>query len=146
MKSMKETTTKVVAGALVQYEDALLLLRRARDFRGVNTGLGLWEPPGGTVEPGEKIEAALRREVREETGIHVGDDDAELVTVLNYVVEDKQAAVHRFHVLYAVFVDDVPKVTLDDEHDEYVMVRSRAQLDQLNMIEEMREFIAELVS
>lgn len=143
---MKETTTRVVAGALIQYEDALLLLRRARDFRGVNAGLGLWEPPGGTVEPGEKIEEALRREVREETGIVVGDDEPELVMVLNYIVEDMQAAVHRFHVLYAVFVDDMPKVTLGDEHDEYAMVRSKAQLDQINMIEELRKFIAELVS
>lgn len=143
---MKETTTKVVAGALIQYEDAILLLRRARDFRGVNTGLGLWEPPGGAVEPGEKIEEALRREVREETGILVGDDEPELVMVLNYMVEDKQSALHRFHILYAVFVDEVPKVTLDDEHDEYVMVRSKAQLDQINMIEELRNFIAELVS
>jgi 8-oxo-dGTP pyrophosphatase MutT (NUDIX family) len=146
MKSMKETTTKVVAGALVQYEDALLLLRRARDFRGVNTGKGIWEPPGGTVEPGEKIDDALRREVREETGIKADESEPELVAVLNYVIEDKQAAVHRFHVLYAVFLDDMPKITLDDEHDEYAMVRSRAQLDELNMIEELREFIGELVS
>jgi 8-oxo-dGTP pyrophosphatase MutT (NUDIX family) len=146
MKSMKETTTKVVAGALVQYEDSLLLLRRARDFRGVNTGKGIWEPPGGTVEPGEKVEDALRREVREETGIKADESEPELVTVLNYVVEDKQAAVHRFHVLYAVFLDDMPKITLDDEHDEYAMVRSKAQLDELNMIEELREFIGELVS
>ena len=142
---MKDITTKVVAGALIQYEDSILLLRRARDFRGIDTGKGLWEPPGGTVEPGEKIEAALSREVREETGIHTRDDEAELVMVLNYVVEDKQAAVHRFHVLYAVFVDDIPAVTLDDEHDEYAMVRSKAQLDQLNMIEEMKNFIAEIV-
>jgi 8-oxo-dGTP diphosphatase len=145
MKSMKETTTKVVAGALIQYEDAVLLLRRARDFRGVTSGKGIWEPPGGTVEPGEKIEAALRREVREETGIELGDEP-ELVTVLNYVVEDKQAAVHRFHVLYAFFVDDLPRVELDDEHDEHMFARSRAQLDQLNMIEEMRDFIAEILS
>jgi 8-oxo-dGTP pyrophosphatase MutT (NUDIX family) len=143
---MNETTTRVVAGALIQYEDAILLLRRARDFRGVNTGTGLWEPPGGTVEPGEKIEEALRREVREETGIRVGNDEPELVTVLNYMVEDRQSAVHRFHVLYAVFVDDLPQVRLDDEHDEYAMVRSKAQLDQIKMIDELREFIAELVS
>jgi len=32
---------------------------------------GCWSIPGGKVEPGEKLEKALKREVREETGINV---------------------------------------------------------------------------
>ena len=45
----------------------------------VRSDLQGWELPGGTVEPGEAIDAAVVREVREETGIkievesHVGD-------------------------------------------------------------------------
>ena len=54
-------------GGLV-HDDAgrLLLVRRANE-----PGRGLWSVPGGRVEPGEDDAAALVRELREETGLHV---------------------------------------------------------------------------
>jgi 8-oxo-dGTP diphosphatase len=51
-----------VTGVVTDEQDRLLLVKR--DRRG-------WEPPGGQVELGEDLEAALKREVREESGCRI---------------------------------------------------------------------------
>ena len=53
-------------GAIIRDGARVLLVRR-----GQPPGLGLWSIPGGRVEPGEAVEDAVRREVREETGLEV---------------------------------------------------------------------------
>ncbi|WP_177220968.1 NUDIX hydrolase [Lentzea xinjiangensis] len=54
-------------GAIVHDSNGrLLLVRRANP-----PGEGLWSVPGGRVEPGEADEAAVTREVAEETGLSV---------------------------------------------------------------------------
>ena len=57
----------VVAAALVDGEGRVLLQQRLPD----RAMAGLWEFPGGKVEPGERPEAALIRELKEELGIDV---------------------------------------------------------------------------
>jgi 8-oxo-dGTP diphosphatase len=55
----------VVAAALVDPEGRVLLQQRLPG----RAMAGLWEFPGGKVDPGEKPEAALIRELEEELGI-----------------------------------------------------------------------------
>ena len=55
----------VVAAALVDQDGRVLLQQRAA---GRQMG-GLWEFPGGKVEPNERPEEALVRELKEELGI-----------------------------------------------------------------------------
>lgn len=57
----------VVAAALVDLEGRVLLQRRPEG----RSLAGLWEFPGGKVEPGETPEAALIRELEEELAIAV---------------------------------------------------------------------------
>ncbi|MBF6332495.1 NUDIX domain-containing protein [Nocardia transvalensis] len=63
----RDGVQQLVVGAVVQFNGKVLLLRRsADDFMG-----GIWELPSGKVEPGEALDQALVREVKEETGLHV---------------------------------------------------------------------------
>ena len=60
----------VVAGALCK-EGKVLIQRRPEGM----PGGGLWEFPGGSIEPGETPEEALRRELEEETCVAIHHAD-----------------------------------------------------------------------
>jgi ADP-ribose pyrophosphatase YjhB (NUDIX family)/predicted RNA-binding Zn-ribbon protein involved in translation (DUF1610 family) len=57
---------KVAAVVLVSMGDKLVLIKR-----GTVPHIGEWSFPGGYVDRGEPVEAAARREVKEETGLDV---------------------------------------------------------------------------
>ena len=57
----------VVAAALLDSDNRVLLAQRPAG----KSMAGLWEFPGGKIEPGESPEAALIRELNEELGIDI---------------------------------------------------------------------------
>jgi 8-oxo-dGTP diphosphatase len=61
----------VVAAALIDGQGRVLVQQRPAG----KSLAGLWEFPGGKIEPGESPEAALVRELREELGIEVDTGD-----------------------------------------------------------------------
>ena len=56
---------KTVTAAVVRKGGRVLLMRRAPG----QSNAGLWEFPGGKLEPGETPRQCLEREMREETGV-----------------------------------------------------------------------------
>ena len=78
----------VAAGVIVNSNNEVCLSLRDKD---AHQG-GLWEFPGGKVETGETVAAALQRELDEELGIDV--KVAELLTTIKHDYKDKQVVLY----------------------------------------------------
>lgn len=76
---------RVHVAAGIIYRDEKVLLAKRPDH--LHQG-GLWEFPGGKVEPGEDVSSALKRELHEELAIHVRT--AKPFTCIEHDYPDKQ--------------------------------------------------------
>ena len=70
----------VAVGVVLDEQHRVLISRRAS---AAHQG-GLWEFPGGKVEPGESVERALARELREELGIGFASSQPLLLVPFNH--------------------------------------------------------------
>ncbi len=86
----------VVACALVDPDGRVLLARRPEG----KPMAGLWEFPGGKVQPGETPEAALIRELKEELGIDVEASCLAPFTFASHPLGDGSAPRHLLMPLY----------------------------------------------
>jgi ADP-ribose pyrophosphatase YjhB (NUDIX family) len=82
----------VGVGAIVVEGGRVLLVQRGRP-----PALGKWSIPGGLVDVGEPVEAAVRREVAEECGLTVTLLD--LVGFVDRIVRDAAGRVQYHYVL-----------------------------------------------
>ncbi|MEU7631484.1 NUDIX domain-containing protein [Nocardia sp. NPDC049220] len=101
---------QLVVGAVVEHKGTVLLLQRPKDdFMG-----GIFELPSGKVETGETLDAALIREVAEETGLNV-TDLGEFLGSFDYRGGSGKRS-RQFNFTVAVSVPEPVKLT---EHDAY---------------------------
>jgi 8-oxo-dGTP diphosphatase len=83
----------VVAVALIDADARVLIAQRPEGKQLA----GLWEFPGGKVDAGERPEAALIRELREELGIEVREPCLAPLTFASYAYPD-------FHLLMPLYI------------------------------------------
>ena len=86
-------TVLVSAVALVDADGRVLIAQRPEG----KAMAGLWEFPGGKIEPGETPEVALVRELKEELGIETWDSCLAPLTFASHSYED-------FHLLMPLFI------------------------------------------
>ena len=88
----------VGVGAVVFRDGEVLLVRRGQE-----PALGVWSLPGGLVELGENLEAAITRELAEETGITV--ELLGITAVLNRIYRDPDGGIPYHYVLVDFLCD-----------------------------------------
>ena len=116
---MSQSILLVVACALVDADRRVLIAQRPEG----KSLAGLWEFPGGKVEPGESPEAALIRELEEELGIATQSACLAPVSFASHSYE-------KFHLLMPLYVCRKWQGTPESrEHSALKWVRPQALHD-----------------
>jgi 8-oxo-dGTP pyrophosphatase MutT (NUDIX family) len=97
---------------VVDIQDRLLLMKRSDS--------GYWGLPGGSTEPGERVEEAAKRETLEETGLHIAE--MELFGVFSgpelYYKYPNGDEVYNVTIVYSSRDWD-GEVIINEEHTEF---------------------------
>jgi ADP-ribose pyrophosphatase YjhB (NUDIX family) len=80
-------------GAIILRRNSILLVQRAR-----SPLKGYWSLPGGLIEPGEKIEEALKREVLEETGLIIRPK--KVFEIFERIIPDAEGRAEYHYILH----------------------------------------------
>jgi 8-oxo-dGTP diphosphatase len=109
-KKIKKPKTPVLTadGIILENNKILLVKRVPYPFS------GFWSLPGGHVEYGEKVETAMKREIREELGI-----TAQIKKLIGIYSDPKRDP--RYHAVTAIYLLEKTKgkIKLDWESSEY---------------------------
>lgn len=116
---MRETSAplphKSIGVAVIGNEKGQFLIDKRRE-----SGLlgGLWEFPGGKIEPGETVEACIEREIREELGIVI--EVGEHLITIDHAYTHFRVTLNVYHCRYVsgepqpIECDEIRWVTLEE--------------------------------
>lgn len=128
---MNKTTTpphKIIGVAVIWNEQQQILIDRRRPE---GTMGGLWEFPGGKVEPGETVEECIQREIYEELGINIEVKECLITIDHTYTHLRVTLTVHHCRLLQGIpqplECDEVRWVSLD-ELEKFTFPEANAQI------------------
>lgn len=117
----KQQFPEPTVGALIFNPEGKIFLMKSHKWR------GKYVIPGGHIELGEKTEDALRREVKEETGLKI--NDIEFLWFKEFIFD--KAFWQKKHFIFLEFACKTKskKVKLNSEGQEYVWVTLKEALE-----------------
>lgn len=111
----------VTVKGIVAYQGKMLLLKKIKPSK---DNYGYWELPGGGMEHNESPMEAVKREIKEETGLDV---EVEGAVSTFHVIRKEKEIVGIIFLCHAKNID----VRLSDEHTEFVFVTQKECDDYL---------------
>lgn len=118
--------------ALLENDGCCLMLKRSDNC---TNNPGRWDLPGGKPEKGEPLEEALRREIREETGMEI-----ELTGLAGAVQSESPG----FHVVNVIMTGRAAggSITLSHEHQDSGWF-SADQIKDMDLLEHLKQVALE---
>lgn len=107
--------TKLSVCGVIVHQNKFLIVKRSEtdDFLP-----SCWELPGGSVEDGEIMSEALKRELKEEIGLDISNEHPQLIGLSEeFMNEDKTERYLQLN--YKIDLDKEPQITLSSEHVAY---------------------------
>ncbi|BDC36157.1 MAG: NUDIX hydrolase [Candidatus Methanoliparum thermophilum] len=133
------SSLKLAVDGIVLYKKGIVLIKRKNPpFK------GQYALPGGFVEYGETTESALKREVKEETGL-----DADIIKIVGvYSDPNRDPRGHIISICYLAFGNGDLKADTDAESVELFPIKNIPKLafDHNQMINDAMEDINEVLS
>jgi nucleoside triphosphatase len=132
----------IVVGVIQNAGDEYLICRKPAN-RGVFPGQ--WALPGGGIEPGERMEESLRREIREEVGLEIADIHPLLFKDGQYPKLFPDGSRKLIYMIFLVFACRAGsnEVSLGEEFETYAWVK-REHLVDFDLNPETRDTFIQL--
>ncbi len=107
MKAGKDFIGVGVGAIILNSKNEILLMKRRQEISEDRTTSGMWSVPGGEVDFMEKIEDAIKREVKEEIGV-----DVEIIKHIGYTDQIlKKSKIHwSLHHFLCKIKNGEPKI------------------------------------
>ena len=122
---------------LIKNGNGLFLLIQRSEPLPDGTGIK-WDIPGGRIEPNERLESALAREVEEETGIKLSNN-VKILEAQDIMLPDLD--LHVVRLTYSTNLD--VNIALGSEHQNFKWVTRQEALD-LNVDPYLRKVLETL--
>ena len=122
----------VATKAFILHNNKILLLRESNRYHD-GTNLGKFDVPGGRINPGERFDDSLLREIKEETQLDVKIGKPFFVNEWRPIVNGEQ---YQIVGIFFECTSETSQVTLSQDHDHFIWI-DPSEYRNYNLIENL---------